>query len=861
MNFTAAFRPAWRPLAAALAALFFAGCFNSTLAENVMTPPSLPSTPGGAAAPAVRLPLIPQPRELTLTGAPGAQPCLLATEGLILAVSASPEDLETANLLAAEIKACFHRVWRVEISAPGDPLPSEQPDAPCARILLREREAAADDPELFREQGYWLEINPTGVYIEAPTATGRFYGAQTLRQLLRAAPAPQLPALAIRDWPALRWRGLSDDISRGQVSDIEDFLAILNDLAYYKKNLYQPYIEDMFEFEANPNIGRARGALTRGEMARMVEEARRLHITLAPVFECLGHQDRLLSLPDTRRYAEIQDPTREPWSFAPVSPEAFEFVTRLVDEMVEVSTPNAPFFHIGGDESWDVGEGLSKARVAEVGKGRVHAEYFTQLHDYIQEKHHRGVLLYSDMLLHNPEALEILPKDCGIVDWHYHVADDYPSLRQIMDAGFQQVFASPGLWSWAVFYPNYRLGFENVRVFSAVTKREGAAGSITSSWGDSGAENLRENNWPGYAWSAACEWQADEPGVDEFLEWFTVAHFGAEAPALARAIRAVGWIEGMDSHYPARPFHRTPRLRRAEPAYFEALLRAEPAMTAARAAIAAERPRLRFHTGQVDPLDHAARRFLYLVRRDRLFDSLARSLQPGGATFADLPEPQRAAALAELEALRDELTDITREFSRLWLRHRKFPVLGFNTQRLESQIAALQDFRIRAINGDLAAPPAPWGAWFWYPDENPLLNTPAGTCYFIRDFDLASAPALARLKVWADDWAAVYVNGERMTRASYGNDPRNISIAHKLKPGVNRIAIEAANDYGAAAILLEVTWRGEDGQERRLTADDRWLASRKPDGDWLTAPAGAEGWVPVKILGHGLMPPWDFIDW
>ena len=121
--------------------------------------------------------------------------------------------------------------------------------------------------------------------------------------------------MTIMDYPALEWRGVSDDMSRGQVSTIEDFKSIIRQLAFYKKNLYLPYIEDMYSFNADPNIGKDRGAITKSEMEQMVLEAKKNHIVLCPVFESLGHQDRLLSLPENRKYAEIQEPDKAPVLF------------------------------------------------------------------------------------------------------------------------------------------------------------------------------------------------------------------------------------------------------------------------------------------------------------------------------------------------------------------------------------------------------------------------------------------------------------------------------------------------------------------------------------------------------------------
>jgi len=778
----------------------------------------------------------------------------------ICVTTSDADDLEAACQLAKEVKACFGWDWQIVQSNAGD-------------VVIGAEKYAADDPRLYIEQGYRLRIGGRSIVIEAPSPTGRFYAVQTVRQLLRAAAAeaageakgkaPSIPALSIRDWPAMEWRGISDDVSPGQVANVEAFRAIIRDLAYYKKNLYQPYIEDMFAFDTDPNIGATRGAITKAEMAILVEEARRNHITLCPVFECLGHQDRMLSLPENRRYAEVQDPEREPWSFSPVLPEAFQFVTSLIDEMA-AATPDSPFFHIGGDESWDVGEGTSKERVAQVGKGQVHAEFFMRLAEHIQKTHKRRTLLYSDMLLQHPDALKIMPKDLIIVDWHYMPAADYPSVRKLKEAGYKDIFVSPGIWSWANFFPSYNIAFDNVTSFTMVGKREGAIGSIASSWGDDGAENLRENNWLGYALSAAVEWEPGAPGtVDSFLRRFVGAHYGVDSPALAAVLRDVGWHEMIDSRYPARLFHRTARMRKAEAPWVASMQKLTAAMKDAKQAIAAERPRVRANADQIDALDHAVRRYAFYADRELALDKMARMLEAAGSKGLDADG--RAEIMRESTRLRDELVGITHEFESLWMRHRKYPRLEFNLARLQGQVAAYQNFIDRSLANELRRSPDPWGAWFWYPDPKqttPTDPTELGDVYFVRAYSLDALPTAARVKCWADDRARVYVNGQKVLTAAYGDDPREASVAHLLKKGENIIAVEGHNDVGAAGIILEMTLRMPDGSERRLTADGDWRCTMaKVPKDWATTAPSGEGWTTPRIYGHGMIKAWDFIDW
>lgn len=789
------------------------------------------------------LKLIPKPREYKMSGGETS----LSKDWKIYLPANTDEERHTANCLAEEAMNCFG--WEMSIA-------SSEPEADA--IIIKMIPPDNNEPELFNQQGYILTIEERKIIIEGAAPAGRFYGAQTLRQIFRNADGAKIPRLRIKDFPALKWRGISDDISRGQVSMAADFKNIIRELAFYKKNLYQPYIEDMFAFDTSSQIGRARGAITKSEMAEMVAEAEKNHVTLTPVFECLGHQDRLLSLPENRQYAEIQTPGKDPWSFSPVNEDAFQFVTKLIDELAEAAP--SPFFHIGGDESWDVGKGTSAKEVKKKGLGRVHAEYFSRLNRHIQTRHDRKTMLYADMILGHPEALPHLDNNCIMVDWHYDTKNTtYPSINKLKEAGFKHIMASPGIWSWANYYPNYSWGFTSVGNFTAKAKAEDLMGCITSSWGDDGAENLRENNWLGYAFSAAAEWEPETPETDRFLRKFAAVHLGCDSESLASAIKNLGWFDYLNVGYVARIFHKMPRIKLVDAKWLSALEQLKGKMEETRKELKSKRASLRFHKDYIDLMDHVARRNIYLAERDKAMDTLARAL--GNKKSGELSPELQQEIIALLEKLRDDLASITGEFQELWLKRYKYPKLDFNMQRLGNQLAVLQNFIALARTGDLTMQQPPEGVWFWYPDVNPQENATSGTRYFMRVVELEKEPKEGAVRCWADDKATVFVNGERIFDVTYYDQPKTRKISSHLKKGKNFIAIEAENSIGAAGILFEARILVDGTATLIITGDDEWRVSEKVPSSWKTRALKEGKSLKVKLLGKGLIAPWETIDW
>jgi hypothetical protein len=526
-------------------------------------------------------------------------------------------------------------------------------------------------------------------------------------------------------------------VSRGQISTPADFRSILRRLAYYKLNLYQPYLEDMFAFATSPGAGRSRGALTPAELAALVEEGRRNHVLVVPILETLAHQERLLAIPENLSYAdrpaappvrwprplrtllaawlgrgtdEDRDPPPPaPSRFAAERPDALAFVTRLVDE-VAAAAPG-PFFHVGGDEAMAGDDPAAPASGAAALRDGAWARWFAALAQHLRGRGRR-MMIYGDVLLARPSVLARIPRDAVVVDWCYDPGDSLPGVRRLRAAGFRDVLVSPGLWNWNAFYPAYDRAFPNIRTAAAVGKRDGASGCVAASWGDGGAENLREDNWTGYAFAAAAAWEPEPPGDSEFLRRCVAVRHGVESPELARTERLLGWQPIAGNAYNARLYHRPPRLRRHAPEWFERMSALQHDAREARRLLERARPRARFERDHLDELDLAARRYDYVADRELSLDRLARAL--GGREARALPEPARARALADLERLQRRSAELTAEFARLWCRRNQVPMLQDDLTRMRRQSVALAGLVRRLRSGSLREEPsAPHLAQGW----------------------------------------------------------------------------------------------------------------------------------------------------
>jgi hexosaminidase len=394
--------------------------------------------------------------------------------------------------------------------------------------LLDERKIALDsksDPE-----GYALDVDANSVVASANTTEGIFYAVQTLKQMVVTDETRRtyIQGAHIRDWPAMRYRGVQDDIRRGPVPTLDFIKKQIRTAAEFKLNMWSEYIEYTFEYQNDPLIGPRGGSLTPAEVKELVEYARRYHIDIVPEQQAFGHLHHVLKWEKYSDLAELPHGN----VLTPTNPKTYDFIKQLYSELVPLFP--SPFFHIGADETFELGQGKTKDLAEKEGLGKVYIDHITRVRE-LMAPYRKRLMFWGDIALRYPDLLKQVPKDMIVMTWNYNPRDSFDSLIEpFRDAGLD-VMVCPGVNNWNRIYPNDNMALKNIRNFVRDGQRLGAIGMFNTTWDDDG-EALFNMTWYGVVFGAAAAWQLGESSIEQFQKNFDWAFYRNTDHTFATAI-------------------------------------------------------------------------------------------------------------------------------------------------------------------------------------------------------------------------------------------------------------------------------------------------------------------------------------
>jgi hexosaminidase len=370
-------------------------------------------------------------------------------------------------------------------------------------------------------QAYRLTVRDGRASIESSDEAGAFYAAMTLAQLpVLSGGGWGVPCVRIEDRPALQWRILSDDVSRGPLPTMRYFEERIRTIAAFKMNGYSPYMEHVFVSPTDPLPAPLDG-VTPAQLHHLTEYAARFHVALVPEQQSFAHMHNTLRLETYAGAAEL------PHGFllAPNIPLSMEYLARIVaQELAAVGRP--PFFHIGSDETATLGLGSTQSYVAQRGRSNVYAEHIVAMDRLIASSGAR-LMLWDDGIENDPGIMKLIPRNVVVVNWHYGAEPSFERYIQTIASGGLQQMVAPGASNWNEIFPDIDTALANEERFILAGKASHVLGLFQTVWHDDG-ETLYEATWYPVIYAAAAAWQDGDLLPERFLADYPSAFFGVD---------------------------------------------------------------------------------------------------------------------------------------------------------------------------------------------------------------------------------------------------------------------------------------------------------------------------------------------
>jgi hypothetical protein len=204
-----------------------------------------------------------------------------------------------------------------------------------------------------------------------------------------------------------------------------------------------------YQYERHPEL-RDSVALSKADVKKLVAVCRSNNIRVIPQINLLGHQswaettyNLLRVYPQFDETPHVKMPDKYVWpnadglyckSYCPLHPDLHTIVFAQIDEICEVFETNA--FHAGMDEVFYIGDDKCP-RCGGIDKAELFAGEVTRIRNHLAENQ-RELWIWGDRLIdgkttglgmweasmnNTHRAVDLIPKDVMICDWHYERPD------------------------------------------------------------------------------------------------------------------------------------------------------------------------------------------------------------------------------------------------------------------------------------------------------------------------------------------------------------------------------------------------------------------------------------------------------
>lgn len=291
--------------------------------------------------------------------------------------------------------------------------------------------------------------------------------------------------------PVFAHRGVMLDISRDKVPSTDMLVELVDQLAAWRINHLQLYTEHTFAYAGHEMVWEYASPVTGTEIRELDAYCAARGIELVANQNAFGHLTRWLRHAAYQHLAECPDGYTTPWgerrrgpfSLNPVNPKSLELMRDLFDQLL----PNfrSPLVNVNCDETFDLGQGGSKAACDTLGKGRVYLNYLLAIQRLVEARG-KTMMFWGDIILHHPELIGELGKDLIALVWGYEADHPFDEQCARFAAADVPFWVCPGTSCWNSITGRLTNARANLQAAADAGRRHGATGYLITEWGDNG---------------------------------------------------------------------------------------------------------------------------------------------------------------------------------------------------------------------------------------------------------------------------------------------------------------------------------------------------------------------------------------
>ena len=246
-------------------------------------------------------------------------------------------------------------------------------------------------------------------------------------------------------------RGLS--IEAPALEDVDNFISFIQkELAPAHFNLLILRVDWNYDYKSHPEL-RSENPLMKQDVKKIVAACKEAGIRIAPQINLLGHQswakntgNLLRVYPEFDETPQVKTEDYSGWpnpyglyckSYCPLHPDIHKVIFPLIDELTEVFETD--LFHAGMDEVFYIGN-PNCPRCGGRDKAELFAGEVTAIRNHLAGKG-KKLMIWGDRLLDGKttgigaweasmnntyRAIDLIPKDVFICDWHYDRPEPTP---------------------------------------------------------------------------------------------------------------------------------------------------------------------------------------------------------------------------------------------------------------------------------------------------------------------------------------------------------------------------------------------------------------------------------------------------